>query len=74
MAKRKDWREGYVPTPAGARLLRVDRNSEREAMSVNTETGEAQVMRGCYGFLIDSDGTQQKIFVRLETLEKLGLA
>jgi hypothetical protein len=76
MARRKrkeDWRQGYVPTPEGARLLRIDRNSETTAVSFDPKTGTAQATVGCSGFLIDSDGSQQKVFVGLDVLEMLGM-
>jgi hypothetical protein len=73
MAKRKKWLQGYVPTPQGARLLKVDRNSEQTAVTFDPKTGEATATVGCQGFLIDSDGTEERVFVGLDILEKLGM-
>lgn len=73
MAKRKKWLQGYVPTPDGARLLKVDRNSEQTAVSFDPKTGEAKATVGCSGVLIDLDGSEDKVFVSLEILKKLGL-
>lgn len=75
MTKRKkpDWRQGYVPTPEGACLLRVDRNSETTAVSFDPKTGVAQATVGCSGSLTKPDGSAERVFVSIEVLEKLGL-